>query len=143
MRKTRRKITTKKKKIKNIVIVIFCIGLLFLTLGIFLYFRKASKPLFLSPIPVENGMTSVTKSDNSTDLLSKKLNDKKIQFEKIETNSSSLVVLLKNKTTVIFSRDKDLDLQIASLQFILTRLTMEGKTFESLDFRYNNPVIKE
>ena len=143
MRKTRRKIKKEKKRIKNTIIIIFCFLLALSGFGVYLYWSKTSTSLFVSPIAVDYDILTPPKSENSIDLLSEKLRDKDIEFEKIEKDASSFVILLKNKAIVIISRDKDLDLQIASLQFILTRLTMEGKTFSSLDLRFDKPVIKE
>jgi hypothetical protein len=50
---------------------------------------------------------------------------------------------LSNKSEIFLTRDKDINPQLASLQFILSRLTMEGKGFRSLDLRFDKPIIRE
>lgn len=42
---------------------------------------------------------------------------------------------------VILSLEKDIATQIASLQLTIANLTIEGKRFSRLDFRFDKPVI--
>lgn len=64
-----------------------------------------------------------------------------IKFEKVSQNSdSSITTNLHNGAVVIFSSKKNFSGQIASLQLMLSRLTIEGKKLKQLDFRYANPV---
>lgn len=65
-----------------------------------------------------------------------------INFTSVKTASdSSYLVTLDNGSEVILNRNKNLQNQISSLQLILSRLTIEGKRFKSLDFRYDKPVV--
>lgn len=50
-------------------------------------------------------------------------------------------VFLKNGGEVILSSKKDLTSQVSSLQLLINRLTIEGKSFKRLDLRFTNPVI--
>ncbi|HET9947069.1 MAG TPA: hypothetical protein VFQ63_03330, partial [Patescibacteria group bacterium] len=43
--------------------------------------------------------------------------------------------------TIIISLNKDIEQQVSSLQLTIRELTMEGKEFHRLDFRYDKPVI--
>lgn len=58
----------------------------------------------------------------------------------IATDSSYVVSLVDNGT-VVFDPLKNLDTQVQSLQIILSRLTIEGKRFKNLDFRFDKPVV--
>lgn len=46
-----------------------------------------------------------------------------------------------NDHKIIISSDKNIHSQMASLQVTMHQLTMEGKEYRSLDFRYDRPVI--
>lgn len=141
MRETNRKIKRNKKRkaLRLFIVLIFVIGL-----GItgWVIYNKSMQSGYISPLAPNYKINSVSSVDKSSQLLSKKLKDKNIEFEKIETKENFQRVLLSNKSEVIMSRDKDIDAQIASLQFILARLTMEGKGFKSLDLRFDKPVIR-
>ncbi|MBU4016865.1 hypothetical protein KKF69_05325, partial [Patescibacteria group bacterium] len=69
------------------------------------------------------------------------LQDKKISYININKISKSLVIELTNSGEVIISSQKELNTQISSLQYLLARLTMEGKDFLRLDLRFDKPVI--
>lgn len=74
--------------------------------------------------------------------IEKILKEKNIKYLKIEQNNDlSFNINLKDEGIVFISEKKDLEEQIDSLQLILSRLTIEGKRFRSLDFRYDKPVI--
>jgi hypothetical protein len=105
-----------------------------LILGLFLLSISSSKTIILNPLAVKN-----TKQIES---LSKNLTSKNISFSNVEQNNDlSYKILLKDNGTVYFSQKKDLSMQIDSLQLIVNRLTIEGKRFKTLDFRYDKPVI--
>lgn len=142
MRETNRKIKRNKKRkaLRFLTVLFFAIGLGIV--GWFLY-NKSLQAGFVSPLAPNYKINSVSSGDKSSQLLSKKLKEKNIEFEKIETKDNLQRVLLSNKSEVIMSRDKDIDSQLASLQFILARLTMEGKGFKSLDLRFDKPVVRE
>ena len=54
---------------------------------------------------------------------------------------SSYQVSIPNNGQVKLSSKKDINRQITSLQRILRELTIEGKSFKSIDFRFNEPII--
>jgi hypothetical protein len=51
------------------------------------------------------------------------------------------MIILETGEKVILSKKKSLDLQIASLQRISSRFTIEGKHFVLLDLRFDRPVL--
>ena len=69
------------------------------------------------------------------------LKDNNISFSAVTTLDSSYSVNIPNNGLVILSGDKDINSQIASLQRILIQLTIEGKTFKNIDFRFSEPTI--
>lgn len=70
------------------------------------------------------------------------LKKEKIQFLAVSVASdSSYLVYLQGGAEAIISPKKNLLEQVRSLQIVLSRLTIEGKRFKSLDFRFEKPVI--
>jgi len=79
----------------------------------------------------------------NTDLTSveKILKKNNISFSKVALSNNSYLVDIQNNGQVRFSQNKDINKQIASLQRILIQLTIEGKSFKSIDFRFSEPII--
>lgn len=132
----------KKRKIKTRFfqqVKIFFIALMgmFILLGIvylifFLSFPK--KQLFISPLALQK-----TTYRNQIDEM---LQKSEIAFTSVESaKDSTYLVNLKDGGQVIITQNKNVQNQISSLQLILSRLTIEGKRFKSLDFRYDKPVV--
>ncbi len=97
--------------------------------------------LFVSPLSANasNGDKSMTK-----DQVKKLISDRRIGVDSVVvTPDSTFLVKLTDKGEVLLSPDKDMTQQVASLQVILTRLTMEGKRFKRLDMRFDKPVISQ
>jgi hypothetical protein len=133
----------KKRRLKNkffsqikIFVSVFLVILFILTasyLGLSLLFRKNN--LFISPLSA--------KKDSQTNQVEQMLSKANIPYAMVE-NGPDLVysVSLKDGSTVILTQNKNVQNQISSLQLILARLTIEGKRFKNLDFRYDKPVIQ-
>lgn len=103
--------------------VVFLINSLFLS----------TKPLFISP---------VGENDINTKKVEKILKDNKILFlQVLALSDSSYQVFIPSNGQVKLSSKKDINGQITSLQRILRELTIEGKPFKSIDFRFNEPII--
>ncbi len=49
---------------------------------------------------------------------------------------------LQNKKVLVFSVDKDLSLQDYQFEKLIRQFKIEGKEFESLDFRFDKPIVK-
>lgn len=118
------------------------LGLLFILLGVSLVFAAAF--IFLSPYIFKNPLISPIaqnlKSQNpdiKSILAKEKINVSEVS---VATDSSYMVNLVDGGT-VIMSPNKDLVEQVHSLQIILSRLTIEGKRFKTLDFRFDKPVV--
>lgn len=132
----------KKRKIKTRFFQqtrIFFISLvgMFILLGIVyltFFFFFSQKELFISPLALQKN----TNRSEIDDLLQ----ESGIAFTSVESaKDSSYLVNLKDGGQVIITQNKNVQNQISSLQLILSRLTIEGKRFKSLDFRYDKPVV--
>ena len=79
----------------------------------------------------------------STDLSSVKkiLKDNNISFSEVTLSDDSYLVDISDNGQIKLSQDKDINKQISSLQRILAALTIEGKPFKSIDFRFEEPII--
>lgn len=65
-----------------------------------------------------------------------------IKTDSVSLNSDgSVTAKLDSGGEVIFAKNKAINSQIASLQLLLSRLTIEGKKLKSLDFRFASPVV--
>ncbi len=139
---TKRKIEKTRKKKKLIFFLTVILLMLIGGVGIFFYILFSHRPLFISPLPNNYKISLTRDKDDGVELIKDGLKKKNIEFVDVVDNSNYYEISLKDKSVVIFSKEKDIKGQIASLQFILARLTMEGKLFVSLDLRYDKPVIK-
>lgn len=138
---------TQNRKQKRIQKKLFLFGgfglFLILCLTGFFIFTTFVMPqaLFVSPLSANasNGDKSMTK-----DQVKKLISDRRIGVDSVVvTPDSTFLVKLTDKGEVLLSPDKDMTQQVASLQVILTRLTMEGKRFKRLDMRFDKPVISQ
>jgi hypothetical protein len=95
---------------------------------------------YVSPIPRVNTVdNSKLKIDQN---IAQELQKREIRYIRIDISSLSYYrIVLTNNSIILLAVDKDLKQQIASLQYILNRLTMEGRSFKKLDLRFNKPVI--
>lgn len=138
-------ITRKKTKLGLKAMFFFLYALVFF---LFLFFLpKVLKFYFntnqvLSPLGSDIVSVSNSKSDKFYNDLIKSLKSKHITFISVsKLSDSSYKVILTNNKEVIFEGRLKVDKQVSSLQLIQNRLTIEGKDFKKLDFRFSNPVI--
>lgn len=117
----------------GIKIVSIFLLILFGFLGYFLYSTFIAKNTFISPL----GKSSMDTAD-----VRKILKKKNIIFSEVVVLSDlSYGVGIPNNGQVRISSQKDINEQASSLQRILNELTIEGKQFKSIDFRFNEPII--
>jgi hypothetical protein len=110
----------------------FLVAVLGLALFLLNFFIALRNPLFVSPIG---------KINTNGVLVGKLLKDNRIQFSAIIQESNYYLINIQNNGQVKISQDKDIVEQITSLQRILRELTIEGKPFKSIDFRFSEPII--
>jgi hypothetical protein len=123
----------KQKKLKKVIIAyIFLLGVLGFVLYILYIFIFLRKPLFISPMgKINMDKTSVEKIFKKNGIL----------FSGITLADDYYMVNIQNNGQIKLSQNKDINQQIASLQRILRELTIEGKSFKSIDFRFSEPII--
>src|SRR4051812_29749422 len=137
---TRKKIRHRKQLFAKIALftalflVVVCVAYL-ISLKLF------SKSGYVSPLSKIMPVDTSYKQDKDIEAIKSGLAAQKIEISSVKQSGSSYVIILKDKSQVIFSSQKDINSQISSLQFILSRLTMEGKLFTQLDLRFDKPVI--
>ncbi len=139
----KRRNTTRRKfgklTIPKRALLIFLIFAL-LTSGMVWFFIKATSynTYFISPLPINVSAEEVEVGKKIINELKKN----NIQYTSIDQQEGSIYsIKLVDKTEVLIGNDKDITSQIASLQFIYNRLTMEGKLIRKLDLRFDKPVI--
>ncbi|HWY79505.1 MAG TPA: hypothetical protein VNW29_04045 [Candidatus Sulfotelmatobacter sp.] len=135
----------KRKRFIKQIILLFIVLLIFVivisSIAYYLFAIKFKKPLYVSPLPIEMHYTQVDPGVKLVELLKKGLKKDQIEYTAISRENGSFIVTLQNGEKVTFSSQKDIMSQIASLQYILSHLTMEGRQFSSLDLRFDKPVI--
>jgi uncharacterized membrane protein YvbJ len=139
---SKRKIRRQNIKRKNKIILVSIIFLIILGVGIYIFRNLLQKPLYISPLPPNYKIDSVSDKDQKLKLLEDKLKESKIKYEKIIAYDKYFIIEMEDDSKVLVSSQKDLIPQISSLQFILSRLTMEGKAVRELDLRFDKPVIR-
>lgn len=128
------------KKFLGIVLILLIALSLFGAGGYYLVTVKLKKPLYVSPLSTKP--LNISEKDDTLHALENGLHQKNIAYTDIKTSSNSAyLVTLKDGGVVTFSPQKDILSQISSLQFILARLTMEGREIRTLDLRFSKPVV--
>ncbi|RJQ26859.1 hypothetical protein C4577_02505 [Candidatus Parcubacteria bacterium] len=110
----------------------------------FLFYNFKSIPLELSLNTNSSTIIRPYKKINNIDDFEKKMKDENIFYEyiRVETAQAGYSAKIKEGPLVYFSRNRDADFQIYSLQTILTRLTIENKRPQVIDLRLSKPIVK-
>ena len=133
----KRKINKQKLLLPIVFIFILFSGFLFINLRDF-HFQFDWQWLFssselISPIPEDSFEEEIRESLFS---IGQELRDLDLSSEK------KIIATFSGNLTVLFSKEKDLNFQVASLQFILWRAKIEGKVPYFVDLRFDKPVVK-
>lgn len=139
----KRKFRKRNKRIKRVglFLLYFFIVIAISGGGYYVYLTHSQKN---SPSPTLHLATRPhTKKDPNLNMLERLLREKQISFSSVTPTNSDYIVHLENKSDIIISSQKNIHSQISSLQFILPRLTMEGKPFSRLDLRFDKPILTE
>lgn len=118
------------------------VGTLFVLVGaalvLYTAFVLANKYIFKKPILSPLPKNYKSQGQDIRNLLEKE----RVKFLEISiATDSSYMVSLDGGGQVIISPRKNIEEQVRSLQIVLSRLTIEGKRFRSLDFRFDKPVV--
>lgn len=141
-KKTLRRGRHKVKKLFLLFIPLIIITIVLLAIFTTSLIMSLNKPLYVSPLSTLGIQAIRSVDDPNPQILAELLKQKNIEFTKIsKLPDGSYKISLENNADVYVTFKKQINEQIASLQYILTRLTMEGKQFTQLDLRYDKPVI--
>jgi cell division septal protein FtsQ len=112
-------------------------------------FQKASSPLDFTVILVDNlelinvgqkiDQEQLKQSVSLVTLLSKL----DLKPELVRVLGKEIQVSFKEGLEVVFSSEKEASIQVGSLQLILSRTKIEGKSLKRVDLRFDKPVIVE
>lgn len=138
---TRKHKKNKKKLIIRIILLAFFV-MLSVSIGIYLYVLKIKRPLYISPLSPNFTFNSSQSQNKTEESLKESIKDMHLDLENVAYQDGKYTITLKNKSRILLAGNKDIKQQLSSLQFILTRLTMEGKLFTQLDLRFDKPVIR-
>lgn len=110
------------------------------------YFDSFITPLIKSPIPesfIEGDVVSgAIFAKNPMEEIIHDLKSAHVSFDRVYASSeSAYIVTRKEGGEIILTANKDIALQVATLQLILTRLTIEGKSLSRIDLRFDKPVV--
>ncbi len=138
--------TIKKRARLRLKIIFFLTYILVLALFVFGLFRFL-RSFFdnyqvINPLSQNSGVVCGGKTFAKVyNDLEQSLKENRIDFVSISKygDSAYLVRIAKDKE-VIFSQKLQASRQVSSLQLIQSRLTIEGKDFKRLDFRFSNPI---
>ena len=105
-----------------------------------IWFFLSTRPLPLkSPLPVA---ASGKKAYSAISQVENLCSEYHLLCTNITMDTDTAVsFLVGTNEQVIVSLQKDLPTQIASLQLTIAHLTIEGKQFKQLDFRFDKPVL--
>lgn len=129
----------RNRKAKKSLLLFFLFLLVFSISTSLLFYYWFTKTLFVSPLPSIrlNNQNPLTTEELKTLFLKSN-----IAFSEVKNSTgSSILVILEDGNDVLFSAKKSLGEQVSSLQLILSRLTIEGKRFKSLDLRFEKPIV--
>ena len=140
----RKRVLKKHKQKQQIKLWLFAGIALIVILGVVVFswwIMYTHRDLYVSPLSSLEAFNIPTESERNVALVEKLLRKEKIAYDSVSVSGSSMIVILERETEVILSQKKDIAEQISSLQYILSRLTMEGKLFSRLDLRFEKPVV--
>ena len=130
-----------KRKLIAFYGMIISTSLLFASGIACVFVLNSQAPVLVSPIPVFKALADGTRDDVHVKEIKALLKEKSIAFTSVENRDAFYIIGLENGAEVTLSAKKDIIMQISSLQFILTRLTMEGRQFRKLDLQFDKPII--
>lgn len=128
----------KHQKGIGISLIVFGIGELIITCYIMFFIPDP----FVSPIPVSFTGKRPEIDDTNIQNIKKLLTKHDIYYDQVYmTKDGDYLIKMRSSGEVLFSKSIDIERNISSLQLVLARITMEGKQFSRLDFRFEKPVI--
>lgn len=109
------------------------LGLICLAILFYSIFLMRKEPV-ISPLAVLKKLDAPN--------MKKLLTNANISYSFIDMASDYYDITLKDGGKIYISSKKNIEAQISSLQAMLKQLTIDGKGFKLIDFRFDKPVIK-
>lgn len=143
MFRNKRKLKRRGRKFKQVGWVFLFAGLVaFFAVGwYYLSGIIVQKPLYVSPVSSVKAFNVPSQTERNIIIVKELLREKQISYTTVSSSDSTIIITLEEDETVTISQSKSISEQISSLQFILSRLTMEGKLMKTLDLRFDKPVV--
>ena len=125
-------------------LVAYSIGTLLVVFGLLLVVFRSNELHLVSPVPSKQVIAEsiVQNRKDKQKEVESLLEAASISYSTVTSSQSAIIINLDSGANVILSDEKDLSEQVSSLQGILSRLTMEGKKFVTLDLRFSKPIIQ-
>lgn len=133
-----------KRKGRKKLVILYSLGILLIVSGLLVAVFKPGASHFVSPVPSKRVISESIEKNRKDKLeeVESLLQAASISFSTVTSSQSSILVNLDGTAVVLFSEKNDISEQVSSLQGILSRLTMEGKKFVTLDLRFSKPIIQ-
>ena len=90
--------------------------------------------------PFSGEIASPLPQENRESFLIKKLAESDLRLTNLERNKGELVASISG-TAVFFDLEGDIEMEVVSLQLILSRAKIEGKIPRQVDLRFSKPVV--
>lgn len=130
-----------KLKINKKFVRLITVSVLLITSALILYLGNKYSPLLQKKL--DNNIFSPVPGGDNYSLLLNTLAEQNINAVNFTfTGSDSVEASLSSGTKVIFSLNKDVIEQAASLQLILSRFRIEGRKVNKIDLRFKNAFIE-
>jgi hypothetical protein len=139
--KTKRKLRNRSTKAKRFFIFFLILGVISVGAGYLIAAKPFEQTKHVQQTSRRISINEKQKQDKTIADIKKALTKEQIEVQSIEAVNEGYLITLDKGKTVLFSAKKDIQSQISSLQFILSRLTMEGRQFSRLDLRFDKPII--
>lgn len=136
-----------KRKTRNFLRrITFSLGIFIVTFiicfGIYgFFFLKKSG--IVSPITSGGIQKSMIGDETSQQIndIKRFCDEQKLSCSNVSDVNSTITITLSNDAQIFLSAEKDVPKQLSSLQLTLNQLTIEGKQFKKLDFRFDKITI--
>jgi hypothetical protein len=137
-------LTFKKRKIKKRKFILPMIFIFIMLAGfLFLHLKNYSFQFDWQPPFLRQELIKPVPEDSLEEEMRQNLSSLGKELKSLDlSDGKKMIATFSGDLTVIFSREKDFHFQVASLQFILWRAKIEGKSPFFVDLRFDKPVVK-
>lgn len=126
-----------------LLFILLCSGIYYVIRSTpFSFFYLMGSGKYLNPLQTSLSLKDALGNTLSIPIVENKLRQAHIRVASVVSYADDgFLVKLESGEEIIVSSKKPIDMQISSLQLILSRFTIEGKRFTQMDLRFDRPVI--